>query len=262
MYVDGKPAGTVNLYSSTTQYKLKVWDTGPCCLRDTHTVTVKRNGASGGGGTNIGLDTFEVIGTPVQAKPGTDGHPVSGYGQPHHVDRAMGQRGYGIGLRWLPAPDGEAVPPVSPSTALPAAACQEGPVVRHRQGEGRRCRRRHGPISTARPRATCQTVWSTNTLEPGRHTVTIEWTGDKNAAATGTAISLDAFDILGTPVKPDGLNRYEETDNRLGWTGTWEALPATGPSDGSYLGAKTNGAGVTVNFAGRISLGWRPSARL
>ena len=28
--VDGTPAGTVNLYSSTTQYKQKVWDTG-CC---------------------------------------------------------------------------------------------------------------------------------------------------------------------------------------------------------------------------------------
>ena len=104
-----------------------------------------------------------------------------------------------------------------------------------------------------------QTVWSTNTLEPGRHTVTIEWTGDKNPAATGTTISLDAFDIMGTPVKPDGLARYEQTDTRLVWAGTWETFTSTGPSGGSYRRAKTNGASVTVNFTGTY-LSWVATA--
>jgi hypothetical protein len=43
-----------------------------------------------------------------------------------------------------------------------------------------------------------QKVWETGVLPAGTHTVTIAWTGDKNAAATGTSIGADAFDLLGT----------------------------------------------------------------
>ena len=41
-------------------------------------------------------------------------------------------------------------------------------------------------------------VWSTGTLSQGSHTVTIAWTGEKNAAATATDISVDALDVVGT----------------------------------------------------------------
>jgi hypothetical protein len=40
-------------------------------------------------------------------------------------------------------------------------------------------------------------VWTTGVLADGAHTVTISWTGTKNAAATGTRIDLDAVDIAG-----------------------------------------------------------------
>ena len=43
-----------------------------------------------------------------------------------------------------------------------------------------------------------QNVWSTRLLAPGSHTVRIEWTGTKNAAATNTNINLDALDLRGT----------------------------------------------------------------
>lgn len=43
-----------------------------------------------------------------------------------------------------------------------------------------------------------QKVWGTGTLEYGPHTVTIAWTGTKNAASTGTNISVDAFDVVGS----------------------------------------------------------------
>ena len=43
-----------------------------------------------------------------------------------------------------------------------------------------------------------QKVWGTGALKSGLHTVTIAWTGTKNAAATDTNISVDAFDVVGS----------------------------------------------------------------
>ena len=42
-----------------------------------------------------------------------------------------------------------------------------------------------------------QKVWGTGQLEPGAHTVTIEWTGLSAEPATGTYIGLDAVDVTG-----------------------------------------------------------------
>jgi hypothetical protein len=58
-----------------------------------------------------------------------------------------------------------------------------------------------GPVTVDLCKATTawqQKVWETGVLPAGTHTVTIAWTGDKNAAATGTSIGADAFDLLGT----------------------------------------------------------------
>jgi serine/threonine protein kinase len=41
-------------------------------------------------------------------------------------------------------------------------------------------------------------AWETGTLPFGAHTLTIEWTGTKNAAATETNVSVDAFDVAGS----------------------------------------------------------------
>jgi hypothetical protein len=42
-----------------------------------------------------------------------------------------------------------------------------------------------------------QNVWSTRSLAPGNHSVKIEWTGTKNAAAANTSINVDALDLTG-----------------------------------------------------------------
>lgn len=44
------------------------------------------------------------------------------------------------------------------------------------------------------------TVWSVAGLAPGQHTVTISWTGDRDPAALGTYIGVDAFDVAGSLV--------------------------------------------------------------
>jgi hypothetical protein len=43
-----------------------------------------------------------------------------------------------------------------------------------------------------------QGVWDTGALADGEHTVTIRWTGQKNAAATDTNIGIDAFEVTGS----------------------------------------------------------------
>jgi hypothetical protein len=47
-----------------------------------------------------------------------------------------------------------------------------------------------------------QKVWNTGILPYGVHRVTIEWTGYKNKASSGTSINLDAVQLLA------GLNKY------------------------------------------------------
>jgi hypothetical protein len=91
-----------------------------------------------------------------------------------------------------------------------------------------------------------QTVWKTDLLSPGLHTVTIEWTGTKNSAATNTNIGIDAIDLAGSPV---AVTRLEQTDRHLAWNGNWAKVSATSYSGGTAW--YTNSAGsVTVEFDG------------
>jgi hypothetical protein len=108
-----------------------------------------------------------------------------------------------------------------------------------------------------------QKVWSTGTLAAGSHTVSIEWTGDKNASANDTNVGIDGLDLIGSltpatatpppPVSPSV--RYEHTDSHIAYAGTWETFSASGPSGGSYLRAKTGGASATISFKGTY-LAW------
>jgi hypothetical protein len=41
-------------------------------------------------------------------------------------------------------------------------------------------------------------VYNTGLLADTSHTLTIQWSGAKNPAASGTTIDVDAFDIMGT----------------------------------------------------------------
>jgi len=109
-----------------------------------------------------------------------------------------------------------------------------------------------------------QKVWNTGTLAAGSHTVKIEWTGTKNAAATATNIGLDGLDLIGnltqatsTPPPPPGptVSRYEHTDSHIAYAGTWATFSATGPSGGSYLRANTAGTSATIAFNGTY-LAW------
>jgi len=85
-------------------------------------------------------------------------------------------------------------------------------------------------------------------LTEGPHTLTVEWTGTKNAASTGTGIGLDALDMNATLAEP--LLRYEETNQFLTWYGAWTPSENTKRSAGAWVYTNTQDSEVNVAFTG------------
>jgi SpoIID/LytB domain protein len=102
-----------------------------------------------------------------------------------------------------------------------------------------------------------QNVWNTGTLVSGAHTVTIEWTGGKNGAAAATNIGIDAVQIVGTLTDASSpvITRYEQSDSRLAYTGTWTTWPTASTSGGSCKYSNLLQAAVNVKFTGTY-LSW------
>jgi hypothetical protein len=95
-----------------------------------------------------------------------------------------------------------------------------------------------------------QTVWETDTLAEGSHTVEIEWTGTKGTAATGTNINVDAIDVDGVVT---GL--YQQDNAKLVYSGNWTTTSNASASGGDFAFADSSGSSVTINFNG-VELDW------
>ncbi|MHB9004417.1 MAG: OmpL47-type beta-barrel domain-containing protein, partial [Coriobacteriia bacterium] len=95
-----------------------------------------------------------------------------------------------------------------------------------------------------------RTILSKRDLSAGPHILRIDWTGTSDPAATGNAICLDALDIIGCISQaPEHLIRYEETDARVSFGGTWESN--TGDySGGSLRFVQGDGTGFLTTFNG------------
>ena len=93
-------------------------------------------------------------------------------------------------------------------------------------------------------------VWATGNLSRGAHTVKIEWTGQKRAAAKGTYIDVDA-------IKVDGVmtGHHEQGSANLIYAGTWKTTSTSSASGGSLAFADSSGASLTIHFNG-IDLAW------
>jgi uncharacterized protein YkwD len=103
-----------------------------------------------------------------------------------------------------------------------------------------------------------QSVWNTGILANGTHTVKLEWAGVRRAAATACNISLDAFDITGTLDGTTGVpttSRYQQTESRIVYAGTWGTFSTASASGSSYKRANTSTASCTVSFNGTY-LAW------
>jgi cell wall-associated NlpC family hydrolase len=254
--VDGKDAGTLNLYSATTVWKKIVWNTG-MLNAGPHTVTFSWTGTVGGsgGGTNIGVDAFQVIGSFTQAKAvgvpdrfqDTDRNiiwtglwdhiatPSASGGSYAHVNEASAAATLtfkGTSVAWV---------------ATKAPACGKARVTLDGADQGL------VDLYSANS-GYMQTVWSASGLTDTNHTLSIAWTGEKNAAAGSTYITVDAFDIKGTLVAPAGLSRVEQTDTALGWTGAWQNSAQASASGAAHWQLGEAGS-ATVTFNGTY-LAW------
>jgi Big-like domain-containing protein/carbohydrate esterase-like protein len=93
-------------------------------------------------------------------------------------------------------------------------------------------------------------VFSASGLADGMHTLTIEVTGQKNAAATGTLVLVDAFDVT----RPG--TRVQEEDPSIAYTGPWiHGNLNRSWSEGTISESDVAGARATFTFTG-TSVSW------
>ena len=95
-------------------------------------------------------------------------------------------------------------------------------------------------------------VLSKFSLSPGLHTMTVRWTGRKNAGASNSFISLDAVGLAGTIERP----AYEDTHPLISYNGSWTTATGANYSGGSQKFANAAGAGFTAAFNG-TAIEWR-----
>jgi hypothetical protein len=78
------------------------------------------------------------------------------------------------------------------------------------------------------------------------HTITVTHAGERNAAATGNFIDVDAFEVADpTPIAP---GRYENTAPELLFDGNWKVLSNTSASGGSVHYSNNVGDRLSVLF--------------
>jgi SpoIID/LytB domain protein len=258
--LDGGSAFLVDLYSASTKYKQMVWNTG-ILPSGTHTVTIAWSGikSSAASSYNIGVDTFDVIGTLNGAPPP--------YPTPSRYQNNNAKLAY-LGA-WSTTPtsyaSGGSFKYMSSASTSPGSVAIDfdgtylawiattGPKF----GIATLTLDGGAPISVDLYSSSTlyqRNVWDTGLLPPGPHTLLIERSGTKNASSTGFAIDIDALDITGTLNTAPGPTRYEQTDSHFHYTGSW-ANSWTGYASAGYFKYTSSAATVTVNFNGTY-LAW------
>ena len=261
--LDGGTPVMVDLYSASTLYLQKVWNTGTLAAGD-HTVTVEWTGVKNDASTatNIGIDAVDLTGSLTQATatltPGTaavryeqaDSH--IGYAGTWSTFSTSGPSG-GSYLRTCTSNSSATI--TFTGTYLAWVATKGTTLSKAKVSvDGGTA------VSVdlaASPVAYQQKVWNTGTLSDGSHTVTISW--DPTDAA-GKFISVDAVEVIGTlttasttPVMPATLpttTRYEQTDTHFTFAGGWTASSADAASGASFRFANSPAAFATATFNG------------
>jgi len=97
-----------------------------------------------------------------------------------------------------------------------------------------------------------QTLFSTTGLTSGAHTLVIKVLGTRRASATGTAVTVDALDVVNGTLSQatTTLRRYEQNQERLGPLGAWTTISTSAYSGGSTLRSNTQGAEFYCTFYG------------
>jgi hypothetical protein len=195
--VDGRPVTTVDLANPTVQYRQKVWSTGD--LPDgLHVVTITRSSRSAAG-KYLTLDAVEVVGSLASATRFEQGGPEIGYTTlPAPWSTAVSVYSSGGSYKYTNATGSLA--------AISFDGCSASLICRKAANAGEmRIILDEGTPAEATTVVDLyssgtlyeQKVWSSGLLPSGKHTVMIEWTGQKNALSNDTIVNVDAIDVIG-----------------------------------------------------------------
>ena len=189
--VDGGAEQTVDLYSASTLWIQTVWDSGALSA-GSHTVVISWTGqkSDGATGTNINVDAIVVAGVltglvqqdsakliyvgtwkKTAATAASGGRFVSS----DSTDASVALVFTGTNLVWL---------------------ARTGPTYGQAKVTVDGVEAKIVDLYSAATKSQ-QQVWDSGTLDMGTHNVEIVRLGTKNAAATGTSINVDAFEVTG-----------------------------------------------------------------
>ncbi len=259
--LDGGTPKTIDLAATTVAYQQKVWDTGTL-PSGSHTVRITWD-ASNAAGKYISVDAVDVNGTLTTASSGAIPPPL-----PTTTRYEQKDTRFAFGGGWIAA-NADLATATSfryASSAAYATVTFTGTYLvwiakkSPEYGTAKVTVDGGTPVTVDLYSATAvwkQPVWNTGVLASGSHTVKIEWSGAKNAAATEDNINVDAFDIAGTVTQAPAPapTRYEQIDTHFIYAGIWTATSSTSASGGSFRYANTTGSSVTITFTG-TSLAW------
>jgi hypothetical protein len=191
--VDGGAPVSVDLYSASTVYQKKVWSTGNL-PNGLHWVKIVHSGLRNprSSGVSITIDAVDVVGTLVWPTRYQENDPAVGtagnwspswswnYSGGRMVSTSV--RGSSLTVHFNGAK----------LNLLAAKGRYSGKAWVSLDGGPRTLVDLYSYASAYK-----QVVYSTGFLAPGPHTVTISYSGYKNAASRGYGINVDAFDITG-----------------------------------------------------------------
>jgi hypothetical protein len=241
VYVDGVYVSDVDLFSRTTEVRVPVF-TMSGLTNSRHALTIEVTGRKNPEGlvfnsayAAVIVDAFDVPGLPVSRLQETD--PAITY--------TKGWTRDDLSYRWsarfatfssIPGAQAALAFDGTSVTWLGYRGPDSGTARVYVDGNFA------GEIDLYSPTQRVQDALFTATgLADASHTLTIEVTGQKNAASTGTWVQVDAFDVttLGT--------RFEETDWSVSYSGLWER-PNRDRAWSGGTAAESNAAGSQARF--------------
>jgi hypothetical protein len=258
--VDGGDWTEVDLYGAFG-FKKKVWSSG--VLADgPHTLRIEYLGTknSSSTGNTIGVDAFSVYGSLTQAvstlPPGTryeDTSPLLVWAGDWGTNFAAD---YSEGKQRVASASGQIISIKFTGTRMYWIGARNT-----NYGQARITLDGDEPVTID-----CfgsyglkQMIWQTGELADGVHTVTIEALGTKSGDSSGTWISVDALEVVGTLLQAEPLGpeiaRYEQDAAGISYTGDWDTTNHSSLSGGSFKTSNTTSASVDSTFTG-TSIGW------
>jgi murein DD-endopeptidase MepM/ murein hydrolase activator NlpD len=251
--LDGGAPVTVDLAASSVAYQQRVWNTGTLA-EGPHTVKISWD-AKNAAGEYISVDAIEVVGTLTGGSAPPPGPTTTRYEQTDTrlawagAWATFSKTGPSAGSYGRANTNGASVTVKFTGTYLSWIA-----TVGTTLGKARVSLDGGTAQSIDLARSTVayqQSVWNTGVLSAGTHTVKISWdTGN----AAGKYISIDAFDVIGTLDQPSSDPvvapiRYEQSDGKIRYLGTWKEFITSGASGGSYAYADSS-ASASIRFNG------------